>query len=696
MSSTRRWSAALALSPWALVCPLLVACTSNPYFIGASCSDEDRKASGPCSAGGASSGAAGAAGASGSAGLAGASSDSSFALDLDQSGASHLNNQLGLASGSVDAALRFRGETATADDWPSDQGALLVKSAATPLPQLEAPFTDGTRAVGFASSAITYLAQSAEPGTVDADDFALELVLRAVPGASVIGKGDDLAGWAVSLAATGELVLELRDEQRSVTIASQPLTPRAWYHCLFWASRSAGGQAYCNGRAGEASDSSALGSLGSAAPLAVGGGAPETSGSTELAHFALFRVPPAGLGAASTWAALSRQRFAELTGVSPRIARGSVLPQPGQRDSTAYLDLQRGAAARHLFLVGEDWPRVTCRADAAGVRDCGYLSEPKRTRWLDPRPEEWTASELTLLGNSAAFADGERRMTGLVPSTLAATHSLGVTGTYGGARQALSFFARAEQGHLVGASVTGFDVAVFDVEAGSVVSEPTGTRASIEAWGDGLFRCALSFEPDAGPLTYELVLLDDSNDDAFAGDGASAWLDVAGLQLDVGDAYAGSLLGSDNQAGDRLSFVGDDGNLPTNSEVVERFRVLLPEGPRLTDQAVLNFNRGGQFDNQVQLYVTGDTSELKFWALSGGEAHWAFTHPASPIDGLRHQIEASWTPTGASLSVDGAAITRNALLANEPPFVLDRIDVGYSAGSGSLAGLVAGIEIGVR
>jgi len=622
----------------------------------------------------------------------------SFAVDLDQSGASHLQSQLALASGNVDAALRFRGETATLADWPSDQGALLVKSVATPLVQLEAPFTDGTRAVGFASSAATYVAQNAEPGTVDADDFVLELVLRAVPGVSVLSKGDDRAGWAVSLATSGALTLELRDEQRSVNIASEPLTPRAWYHCLVWVSRAAGGQAYCNGRAGAASDLNALGSLGSAAPLAVGGGSPATSESSELAHFALFRVPTGGLAASSTWDALSRQRFAELTGVSPRVARGSVLPQPGLRDSTAYLDLQRGvSASRRLFLVGEDWPRVTCRADAAGVRDCGYLSEPKRTRWLDPLPEEWAPSELTLLAGAAIFADGEQRMTGLVPSAVTAQHSLSATGTYGGARQALSFFARAEQGHLVGASVSGYDAAIFDLQAGGVVSEPTGAQASIEDWGDGLFRCTLSFEPDPGPLTYDLLLLDDADAQPFSGDGSNAWLHIAGLQLDVGGAYAGSLMASASQAGDQLSFVGSDGNLPSQSTVVERFRVLLPEGPRLTDQAVLNFNRGGEFENQVQLYVTGDTGELKFWALSDGETHWAFTHPASPIDGLRHQVEASWDASSATLAIDGVAITRDALIANEPSFALDRIDVSYSSNSsGSLEGLVAGVEIGER
>jgi hypothetical protein len=112
---------------------------------------------------------------------------------------------------------------------------------------------------------------------------------------------------------------------------------------------------------------------------------------------------------------------------------------------------------------------------------------------------------------------------------------------------------------------------------------------------------------------------------------------------------------------------------------------------------VLNFNRGGEFDNQVQLYVTGDTAELKFWALSEGATHWAFTHPLSPSDGLRHQVEASWGPNFAALSLDGSVVMKDALLANDPPFALDRIDVSYSANSsGSLEGLVAGIEIGER
>ena len=119
--SIRRASAATATSLLAVVCLLLSACTSNPYFIGAACPGAS-DASAPCATGGsAGSAAGGTGGGAGAAGAAGSASDLSFALELDHSGASHLENELALPGGNVSASLRFRGETATLQDWPSDR-----------------------------------------------------------------------------------------------------------------------------------------------------------------------------------------------------------------------------------------------------------------------------------------------------------------------------------------------------------------------------------------------------------------------------------------------------------------------------------------------------------------------------------------------------------------------------------------------
>jgi hypothetical protein len=666
---------------------LLGGCTSNPYFIGSGCpgaNGPSRDAT-PCGAT--------------VVGAAGASSDDSglsFAVDLDQSGVSRMSAELELPAGPLGAALRLRGENATASAWPSDDAAFSLQMGGIPVLALAAPFTDDTGAVGLSSGSSTYMAESSDAGALGSDDFAIELVFRTATGATLVDKRGSGVGWAVNVTPEGVLTLDLQDAQSSVQILSEPLVPEAWYDCLFWVSHAAGGRVYCNGREGASTDVSALGNLDGATTLAIGGG-PVVGDLAEVALLAVFDAKVGLLGDPVNWPGISRKRFAALTGVSPRAALGSALPQTGLRDSAAYLDLQKDSTTR-LFLVGPDWPRVTCLRDAAGVRDCGYLSEPKRTRWASPEAAAWTASELSVSPNQADFADGERRMSALVPSPALAPHTLSWTGTYSGARQVLSFFVRAEAGQFVAASVSNRVAVIFDLGAGAVVTAvpaSSGVRTTIEAWGNGLFRCSYAFEPDAGALTYQLEALGDASGAPFAGDGSSAWLDLAGLQLDVGEANAGSLLASDTEAADQLTFLADDGNLPTSSAVNVALRVLLPAGARLTDQAVLSLNLGGEFENQVELYVTGDTGQLKFWGLRDGATHWAFTHPASFTDGLRHTIEADWQTGAAQLSVDGVPATENALIANTPPFSLDRIDVGFSSSSsGSLEGLLAGIEIG--
>jgi hypothetical protein len=660
----------------ALFVALLVGgCTSNPYVIGAlasSASDSGIRADGDA-----------------------AGSGISFAADFDKSGVSLLGDTLALSSVPLGAVLRLRGERAGMNDWPADSGGTLARAQGASSPGLEAPFTDATGAVSMHEDAAIYTAPNGDMGAADADDFVIELVLRSEPGAVIADKRLNGAGWSISVSQQGALTLDLVDGPTH-SIASEPLAPDAWYHCLFWVSRTSGGQSFCNARPGSKVDLHTLGSIASVERMTIGGHA-VSSATTELAELALFRAPPGQLDGSDP-ASLARERFAMLTGAHPRVARGSALPKPGLRDSPAYLDLQRDTA-RHLFLVGPDWPRVACRNDAIGTRDCGYLSEPKRTRWADPKPSAWSPSEITVGSDVTRSADVEPTMTSLVPSAASAAHSLAWSGTYGPARQALSFFVRAASGHLIGASITNVGNAVFDVAGGTVLSSPDAARATIESWGDGLFRCALAFDAPKGALVYQIDLLSDPAGAPFAGDAVSPWLSVGGLQLDVGQSYAGSLLSGAEQAADQLTFVADDGNFPARDAVSMGFRLLVPSGPRQNDQAVINLNRGGTFADQVQVFVRGnetpgDNGKLQFWGLRDGATFWTFFHPTSAVDGVRHSVVAEWTATTSQMQVDGLQ-AQGPAVPNAPPFAFDRIDVGFSTmSSGSLEGLLAGLSIG--
>jgi len=677
-------------------------CTAGPYVIGAylEASPARADASGPDAAADGGSDAS-------------PSSTATFAATLSQSGTSQLDPALALPSGPLAATLRLRGESATADTWPSDQGPVLAGAQAAASTNLDAPFPDATRAVGFVADAPAYAAPTADIADLDADDAVFEVVLRAVPGAVMLDKRGAGSGWALETNALGSLVLELDDGQNLATVASEPLTSDAWYHCMFWvthgtASSPATGRADCDGRQGTPSDLSALGAVPSTMNLAVGGNAAGSGGLTELADFSLFRAPAGSLaGVEVDWLTIGRTRFAALTGSLPQVALGSLLPNPGMRDSVAYLDLDRDdGSGRHLFLVGPDWPRVACRTDVAGVNGCGYLSEPGGTRLLDPDPTAaaWAPSEVTLIANHALFADGDTRMAALVPSTQSAPHVLTSTASVGPAQEVFSFFARAESGRFVGASVSVHGEAVFDLQT-QAVTAPAGVHATIEPWGAGLFRCAYVFTAEAGSLAYSVHLLDNMPTDVFAGNGATAWLDVWGLQLDVSSAFPISLLGATTQDADELEFVGNDGNLPKTSAASLQVRFLLPVGPRLTDQALVNLNLGDskeQPQNQVNLFVTGnaDSGKLSFWGLQGGTTYWTVEYPVSApypsaVDGMWHGLQARCAPQSVVMSVDGVAASWPPQKVSPSPFAFDRIDVGFSAqSSGDLAGLVGGIQIG--
>jgi hypothetical protein len=351
---------------------------------------------------------------------------------------------------------------------------------------------------------------------------------------------------------------------------------------------------------------------------------------------------------------------------------------------------------RRLFLVGEDWPRVACRTDPMNAYDCGYLSEPARTRLVPSDPSGFTASEVTMEPLAGAFADGEASMTALVPSTAKALHTISATSSFDAAHHVFSFFARAGNASRVGVSAGGLATAVYDVAAGQVVSTPAGVDARVEAWGDGLFRCAYGFDASPGSTTYVVQLVDPTAaapiDTPFTGDGGSRALFIAGLQVDVGLRAPGSLLAADAQPADHLVFAAGEGNLPARAAISFGMRVIAPPAARPTDQPILSLNRAGLAEDEVRLFVAGQSGHLKYGGRGDGVTRWLIDHQTPLADGQRRTLEGNWNPMSAEISVNGIVASTPTLTQNAAPFVFDQIDVAFGPGtSDHLEGLLAGL-----
>ena len=664
-ASEERGGSSLVLPACALL-SVLAGCNENPHYIGDVCPGQP----------------------------AGSNTCPTFSVGLDTSGVSGLKMELALPGATLPPVERLRGETAKDAVWTADAGSELGRGAGTPTLGLEAPFTDDTRSVGLASGASSYVAVASTTGAVGSDDFAMEVVLRASAGATLFDRRGAAVGWLLREGADGAVTLEVADAAHPTPtlVASGPLVEAAWYHCMVWVSRAEGGRVDCNGRPGEMVPVGTPGDLDGASPLAAGGG----TSSARVALLAIYRAAKGGLGPAATWLSVGARRLATLAGAAAT-ALGRGVPGPNQRDSPAYLDMQHAVGAtRRLFLVGEEWPRVACRTDTMNARECGYLSEPARARLVPSDPGGFTSSELTVQAGRAAFADGEPRMAALVPTTASALHALSATSSFDAAHHMFSFFARAGNVSRVGVSAGGLATAVYDVAAGQVVTAPAGVDASIEAWGDGLFRCAYGFEASPGSTTYTVQLGNPTAtapvDAPFSGDGTSAAVFIAGLQADVGLRAPGSLLAADAQSADHLVFPAGAGNLPARAAISFAMSLLAPPATRPTDQPILSLNRGGLAEEEVRLFVAGQSGHLKYGGRGDGVTRWLIDHETPLADGQRRTLDGSWSSTSAQVTINGIVASTPTLTQNAEPFVFDQIDVAFGPGtSDHLEGLLAGL-----
>jgi hypothetical protein len=380
--------------------------------------------------------------------------------------------------------------------------------------------------------------------------------------------------------------------------------------------------------------------------------------------------------------------------VCPRLATGTALPREGLRPSVAYVDIQHAARGpRMLFLLGPDWPRIACRTDELAIYGCGYLSEPQRNQLVDPAPSAWTATELTVTSGNITFVDDLQNMEALIPSANAVAHVLSRHQSFSGPRQSWTFFAHAGAGHLLGVSVAAHGTVIFDVEAGTVATPPAGVTAAIEDWGHGIYRCAYTVDEGGGAVDYRLTLLEPAGSATFGGDGITPWVHLAGLQMDANQPYAGSLLPGGPQGADHLTYEAGDGNVPAGAVGIA-LRVILPPGPRLVDQSVLNLNLGGDQNSSIDLFVNGQIANFEFRGRAAGKTPWAFTHQLTALDGVAHSLVAGWGGPTVDLTVDGVLDSHRASTSTAPPAVVDRIDVGfYARGGGNLQGLESGLQI---
>ena len=333
-------------------------------------------------------------------------------------------------------------------------------------------------------------------------------------------------------------------------------------------------------------------------------------------------------------------------------------------------------------------PRIEYAADGT-VK--GLLIEEQRTNLVtyseDFTDASWSKSNTATLAVDATGPDGETSAVTLVDSgaggtanvnlIVVATVATSTTYTY-------SVFAKADQLSFLCLRTfiftTGDGITYFDLANGSVGTTAAAHTADIQDFGNGWYRCSITFTTDASDTSGQIINYVAAADGGAGAptvdlDGTSSIL-IYGAQLEAG-SFPTSYISTSGSAATRSADiatipVSDFGYNQKAGTVVVEFASASPLGARTNDGV---FSLEVDNDDLHRAYIAA-TDALNWQMKVGGSSIFASIIKANIADGQEYHIATTWKSGSQSASVDGGSAVSfgtNATL----PAAATTLKIGY-------------------
>ena len=190
-----------------------------------------------------------------------------------------------------------------------------------------------------------------------------------------------------------------------------------------------------------------------------------------------------------------------------------------------------------LFNHPDDTPRIEYGSDGSLK---GLLIEEQRTNLITHSEDTYInySAEISKQSDAVTWLTGATTADLIVPTTANSQHYFGYSSPYsaGTSNETYSFFAKASGYHrfrVYLANQTGGYQADFDLSAETATNTGAAVGQSIENFGDGWFRCSMTFLSTKGNPYPSVKIFDNSGNQTFSGDGTSG-IYFAGHQLEEG------------------------------------------------------------------------------------------------------------------------------------------------------------------
>ena len=600
-------------------------------------------------------------------------------------GVDQLDPSLTINSITVTPQLRYKGGDANATNWvPWDFGETLVINEDGANPD----FNAGSPLLGANDDSMKFNGGDQYTGSVGlsntgTDDFVIEMVVRPFAGVLILAGAN--GGNFHEMITTADPKFQFLIGT-GVPISTAVLDEGVWYHVMLFVDNSGSAQMYVNGVAsGSAVNVSALGDNDATSAFVFGSRSNFSLNSTSgVAYYAQWKR--AGWLDTHLQAAVAQERFNRLIGIHPIKAAGTAAPTAQTRATTAHIDkLEDTNTTRKLYNVGAGWLRMVSRLDSAALEIQGYLPEPAaenkclQSEDLDTTWVKVDAGD-TIGGSVVAPNKTTSTTVGIIADATDGNHGVEQAVTLTAVNWTFSVFAKTgDFGWLIlGNTTIANGLAWFNLTTGAVGTTQAGVTAAIEDWGDGWYRCSITFTGTAAAHTLQIRPASADNDETFDGDGAAVNTYAWGAQAEIGNymtSYVPTVAAAVTRNKDELQYKGDDGNVANTQVGTVAWKTLQPDFDNVVVKQAWTLSDGGASADNIGVRTVVDDNLDGLSVATAGNAG-ATTIVDDQLDGVVHDLRLRWRTDSLIISSDGVDGTEDTSV--DIPDDLDEIDIGQS------------------
>jgi len=339
------------------------------------------------------------------------------------------------------------------------------------------------------------------------------------------------------------------------------------------------------------------------------------------------------------------------------------------------------------------------RIDYKGGGCPHILAEPQRTNLMlysEDFSSNWTTSNLSVVEHSTTSPSGETNADKLKEDSSNSTHTIRYanpnTPVTNGAVYTISFFAKKEERTSIRLSNAAMSntTGEFNLSNGQVISSGSAATNSMVDYGNGWYRCIMTFTSSTTIAQANIAILNANNDITYQGDGSSG-LYMWGVQIEEGSyptSYIPTTSGSAVTRNKDL-FTRDGISSLINSAEGVLFVEMAALADDLTFRGITISD--GTYANRCVLRYGGASNKLNVLVSSGNSSVFDSSSTLSNIKNF-NKIAVKWKANDFAFWVNGVEVATST--SGNAPIGLSQLQFGDSINSSAfLDGKVKQLQV---